>query len=80
MSNNEIKGYILRVYDLMEEITDRKAEIKERNQELDELYDKIANHLENSGNNILQTEDGEFELKKSIKFSKRKGSKKVEIV
>lgn len=75
MAEQDLKDKILRIYELMEEISDRKTEIKERNTEMDALYDSIASHLEQSGSTVLETEDGEFELRKSIKFSKRKTKK-----
>ena len=72
MNENEVKDKIIRVYELMNEISELKDNVKERNQELNELYESIGEYLKQSGNEVLKTESGEFALTQSVKYNKKK--------
>jgi hypothetical protein len=71
-TEGEVKQKIIRVYELMNEISELKDSVKEKNLELNELYESIGEYLKNSGNEVLKTESGEFCLNTSVKYNKKK--------
>jgi uncharacterized coiled-coil DUF342 family protein len=72
MEEEQVKEQIIRVYELMNEISELKESVKERNQELNGLYESIGEYLKTSGNEVLKTDSGEFALSTSVKYNKKK--------
>lgn len=72
VTEDEIKAKVVRVYELMDEISDIKESIKDRQAEMDDLYTEIIEYMDETGNSQLKTDDGIFQVKKSIKYTKNK--------
>ena len=72
----EIKKKMVRVYDLMDTIYDLKESVKDNQTEMDNLYGEIIEYMDTTGNTQFTTDDGVFELKKSIKYTKKRKIKK----
>jgi regulator of replication initiation timing len=75
-SEQEIKVKIVRIYELMDEVNDLKDSIKDRQAEVDDLYTEIIQYMDETGNSQLETDDGIFQVKKSLKYTKNKKSGK----
>jgi hypothetical protein len=68
----EMKKKMIRVYDLMDTIYDLKESVKDNQTEMEDLYSEIIEYMDTTGNTQFTTDDGVFELKKSIKYTKKK--------
>lgn len=75
-TEQDIKVKIVRIYELMDEVNDLKDSIKDRQAEVDDLYTEIIQYMDETGNSQLQTDDGIFQVKKSLKYTKNKKSGK----
>lgn len=61
-----------RFYQLTNEINDYKEAIKEKNAEINELYDSFLEYFKQSGKSSITTESGKFELTQTVKYNKKK--------
>ncbi len=68
----ELTDKVIRFYELTNEINELKESVKERNNELNDLYTQFAEYFKQTGESVIHTESGKFELLHTVKYNKKK--------